>query len=137
MMPENKVYHPELNNHMDYKCGQGNVIHSHTWIGNNVAIGNNCKIEAFTFIPDGVTIEDDVFVGPHVCFTNDKYPPSKGKHWRKTLVKKGASICANCTIVCGVTIGENALVGAGSVVAKDVPDGQVWYGNPAVFKNLR
>ena len=75
------------------------------------------------FIPEGVTIEDDVFIAPRVCFTNDKHPKAIGK-WKitKTLVKKGASIGANSTIVCGVTIGENAIVGAGTVIRKNVSE---------------
>ena len=92
-------------------------------------IGDKVKIQAFSFICDGVELEDNVFIGPHVCFTNDKHPPSS--EWSKTLVKKGAKIGANSTILPGVTIGENAMIGAGSVVTKSVPDGEVWVGNPA------
>ena len=86
----------------------------------------------FVFIPTGVTIEDDVFIGPNVTFTNDVYPKAQGD-WKlvETHVKKGASIGANSVIVPGVTIGEGALVGAGSVVTKDVPDKVVVAGNPA------
>lgn len=90
------------------------------------------KIEPFAFIPDGVEIEDDVFIGPHVCFTNDKFPPSHGKGWVKTLVKRGASIGAGAIILPGLTIGGKAKIGAGSVVTKDIPAGEVWYGNPAI-----
>ena len=119
----------------EYEIGENCVIGKFVEIGNGVKIGNNCKIEAFAFIPPGVTIEDNVFVGPHVCFTNDKKPKAVGD-WEitPTLVKKGASIGGNATIVCGVTIGENALVGAGAVVTKDVPDGAVVVGNPARVK---
>jgi acetyltransferase-like isoleucine patch superfamily enzyme len=82
---------------------------------------------------DGITIEDDVFIGPNATFTNDKYPRSKvyPEEFVQTVVKKRASIGANATILCGVTIGENAMIGAGSVVTRDVPDGELWYGNPA------
>ena len=116
----------------EYEIGANCVIGKFVEIGKDVKIGNNCKVEAFAFIPPGVTIEDDVFVGPHVCFTNDKRPHAVGE-WKitKTLVKKGAAIGANSTIVCGITIGENALVGAGSVVTKDVPKGATVVGNPA------
>ncbi|MFX1265118.1 MAG: acyltransferase, partial [Promethearchaeota archaeon] len=91
-----------------------------------------CKIRPFVFIPTGVTIEDDVFVGPNVAFTNDKYPKAKGE-WEllPIKVKRGASIGANSVIIAGVTIGEDALVGAGSVVTNDVPDSAVVAGNPA------
>ena len=101
------------------------------FLGPDVVIGERVKIQAFAFIPDGVTIEDDVFIGPHVCFTNDVYPPSGKENWKKTLVKKGAKIGANASILAGVTIGENAMVGMGAVVIKDVPDGETHVGNPA------
>ena len=95
-------------------------------------IGDNCKIRPFVFIPTGVTIEDNVFVGPNVTFTNDKYPKVRGE-WKllPIKVKVGTSIGGNSIILPGVTIGKNALVGAGSVVAKDVPDNAVVAGNPA------
>ena len=97
-----------------------------------MVIGDRCKIEAFAFIPSGVTIEDEVFVGPHAVFTNDLHPRAMGD-WdiTPTLVKKGASIGAGAVIVCGVTIGENAMVGAGAVVTKDVRPGALVIGNPA------
>lgn len=126
------VYHPELSNiHPESAIGDECKIHSHVWIGKEVKIGNRCKIEAFTFIPDGVTIEDDVFLGPRVTFTNDKYPPSHGEGWSKTLVKAGASIGASATILPGVTIGKGAVVGAGAVVTKNVEDGTTVVGIPA------
>jgi len=103
----------------------------HIWKGDSVKIGENCKIQPFAFIPDGVTLEDNVFIGPSVVFTNDKQPPSNGKKWESTLVKDGAVIGANATILPGLIIGKGAKVGAGSVVTKDIPDGQVWAGNPA------
>lgn len=101
------------------------------WIGNNVKVGEGCKIQPYAFIPDGVTLEDNVFVGPGAVFTNDKNPPSNGKGWAKTLVKKNAVIGANATILPGVIIGEGAKIGAGSVVTRNVPDGETWVGNPA------
>lgn len=111
------------------KIGKDCKIAAYVEIGKDVIIGDRVMIEAFTFIPPGVTIEDDVFIGPHVCFTNDKNPPSQ--YWGKTLVKKGASIGANCTILPDITIGEKAVIGAGSILTKDVGDGEIWYGNPA------
>jgi acetyltransferase-like isoleucine patch superfamily enzyme len=117
-----------------YKCkiGQNTKIDAFVYIEENVDIGNNVKIRPFTFIPTGVRIEDDVFIGPHVTFTNDRYPRVRGK-WRelKTVVKKGASIGAGAVICPGVTIGEYALVGAGSIVVRDVPDYAIIVGNPA------
>ena len=109
-------------------------------IQKNAFVGNNCKISSHTFICEGVTIEDDVFVGHSVAFINDKYPRATTggqlqteADWKveKTLVKKGASIGSGSTILANVTIGENALVGAGSVVTKDVPENAVVAGNPA------
>lgn len=114
------------------KIGKNCKIASFVEIQKDVVIGDNCKIEAFAYIPTGVAIEDEVFIGPHACFTNDKKPKAVGE-WEvvPTLVKKGASIGANAIILCGVTIGENAMVGAGSVVTKDVPPNTVVAGNPA------
>lgn len=117
-----------------YGCriGKGCRIAAYTEIQRGVTIGDRCKVEAFAFIPTGVTIEDEVFIGPHVCFTNDRRPRAVGD-WEvtPTLVRKGASIGANATIICGVTIGEGALVGAGAVVTKDVPARAVVVGCPA------
>ncbi len=114
------------------KIGSGCRIAAYVEIQRGVKIGDRCKVEAFAFIPTGVTIEDEVFIGPHVCFTNDRMPKAVGE-WEvtPTLVKKGASIGANATVICGVTIGENALVGAGAVVTKDVPSNAVVVGAPA------
>jgi UDP-2-acetamido-3-amino-2,3-dideoxy-glucuronate N-acetyltransferase len=113
------------------KIGKGTIIHSQVWIGRNVIIGKNVKIQAGVFLPDGVRLEDNVFIGPGVIMTNDKYPPSHGKHWQETLVKKGASIGAGAIILPGLVIGENAKVGAGAVITKSVPAGETWVGNPA------
>ena len=114
------------------KIGDWCRIAAYVEIQRGVTVGDRCKIEAFAFLPVGVTIEDEVFIGPHVCFTNDKMPKAVGD-WEMTptLVKKGASIGANATIVCGVTIGENALVAAGAVVTKDVPANAIVAGIPA------
>ena len=104
-------------------------------IGKDVVIGDRVKIEAFAFICPGVTLEDDVFIGPHVCFTNDPHPPSD--KWLKTLVRKGAAIGANATILPGLVIGEGALVGAGALVRENIPPGEVWTGVPAKFYKMR
>ena len=114
------------------KIGKNCKIGAYAEIGRGVVIGDNCKIEAYAFIPPGVTIDDDVFVGPHACFTNDLHPSAVGE-WKitPTHVKKGASIGANATIICGNTIGEGALVGAGSVVTSDVPARTIVVGCPA------
>ncbi|MCD6323492.1 MAG: N-acetyltransferase, partial [Desulfurococcales archaeon] len=96
-------------------------------------MGNNVKIQNFVSVYRGVTVEDDVFLGPHATLTNDLYPRSFNEDWEvvPTLIRRGASIGANATIVAGVTIGEYAMVGAGAVVTKDVPPHALVYGNPA------
>jgi len=123
-----------------YKCkiGKNCKIEAYVYIEGGVVIGDNCKIKPFVFIPTGVTIEDDVFIGPNVTFTNDKYPKACGE-WKllETRVKRGASIGANCVILPGLTIGEYALVGAGSVVTKDVPDFAIVTGNPGSVTGYR
>lgn len=105
-------------------------------IENDVRIGDNVTVKSGVQLWDGVTLEDNVFVGPNVTFTNDLVPRSKvyPERFSRTLIKKGASIGANTTIVAGHTVGEYALVGAGSVVTKDIPARTVWFGNPAVMK---
>lgn len=117
------------------KIGTGCNICANVLIENEVVVGNNVTVKSGVQLWDGVTLEDNVFVGPNVTFTNDLFPRSKNPDWKlsKTVVKKGASIGANATILCGITIGENAMIGAGSVVTKDVPSGEVWVGNPAKF----
>lgn len=115
------------------RIGDNCNICAHVLIENDVTIGNNVTIKSGVQIWDGIRIEDNVFIGPNATFTNDAVPRSKAVDWKleNTLVKTGASIGANATIVAGNTIGEYALVGAGSVVTKDVPPFTVWYGNPA------
>lgn len=111
--------------------GENCNICAHSFIENEVIIHNNVTIKSGVYIWNGTTIEDDVFVGPCVAFTNDKWPRSKQKGiLLKTIIKKGASIGANSTILPGVSIGEYALIGAGSVVTKDIPPYAVAMGNP-------
>lgn len=118
------------------KIGKNCNFGKSVFIDTNVVIGDNVKIQNFVSVYQGVTIEDDVFVGPHVCFTNDFLPRATAAGWElvKTHVKKGASIGANATIICGVTIGEYAMIGAGSLVSKDVGKHELVYGNPARLK---
>ncbi|MCQ2310147.1 MAG: N-acetyltransferase [Paludibacteraceae bacterium] len=116
------------------QIGENCNICSHCLIENNVAIGNNCTIKCGVQIWDGITLEDNVFVGANVTFTNDKYPRSKQSfNLMPITIQKGASIGAGSVILGGVTIGGNAMVGIGSVITKDVPAGELWYGNPARF----
>ncbi len=116
-----------------YKCkiGKETKIDAFVYIEENVVIGDRVKIRPFTFIPSGVTIEDDVFIGPHVTFTNDKYPRINRK-WKllKTTIKQGSSIGAG-SVIMPVTVGNNSLIGAGSVVTEDIPDNVLALGNPA------
>jgi len=111
-------------------------ICAHVFVESNVIIGNNVTVKSGVQLWDGIIIEDDVFIGPNVTFTNDLIPRSKvyPEKFEKTLIKRGASIGANSTIIAGNVIGEYALIGAGSVVTKDIPANTIWYGNPAVHK---
>ena len=126
-----------------YGCEIGDDVKIGTFveIQKGVKIGNRCKISSHTFICEGVTLEDEVFVGHHVVFTNDRYPRATTVNgqmqtdadWNciSTLVKQGASIGSGAVLLCGITVGENAMIGAGSVVTKDVPPGAIVAGNPA------
>ncbi len=120
----------------DAKIGENCNINCNCFIENDVLIANNVTIKSGVQIWDGVSLEDNVFIGPNVTFTNDYVPRSKmyPKVFKKTLIKKGASIGANSTLIGGITIGEYALIGAGSVVTKDIPANTMWYGNPAKHK---
>ena len=118
------------------KIGKKCVFGQNVNVGNNVSIGDYCKVQNNVSIYEGVTLEDYVFCGPSMVFTNIlnprcKYPQVGAEFYVKTLVKEGASLGANCTIVCGTTIGRHAMVGAGAVVTKDVPDYALVVGSPA------
>lgn len=117
----------------DAKIGKNCNICANSLIENDVVIGDNVTVKSGVYIWDGVEIEDNVFIGPCVAFTNDKRPRSKEypEAFLKTIVRKGASIGANATILPGIEIGEKAMVGAGSVVTKNVPQYAVVVGNPA------
>ena len=116
------------------KIGQACSLGQNVYVGSRVVIGDNCKIQNNVSIYDMVTLEDNVFCGPSMVFTNDMNPRAafpKGGKWIPTLVKQGASLGANCTVVCGITIGQNAFVAAGALVRKDVPDFAIMAGVPA------
>ena len=117
------------------QIGDNCNICANVLIENDVTVGNNVTVKSGVQLWDGITVEDDVFIGPNATFTNDLFPRSKNPDWKlsKTVIKKGASIGANATVLCGITIGENAMIGAGSVVTHDVPAGEVWIGSPAHF----
>lgn len=115
------------------KIGQNCNINCHTFIENDVVVGDNVTVKPGVYLWDGLKIEDNVFIGPNVTFTNDKYPRSKQYPdlFQKTILRKGCSIGANATILGGISIGESAIIGAGSVVTKDVPAYAILRGNPA------
>ncbi len=118
--------------------GKNCNINFNVFIENDVFIGDNVTIKPGVQIWDGVRLEDNVFIGPNVTFTNDMVPRSKQYPdvFEKTIVRKGASIGANSTILAGNTIGKYALIGAGSVVTKDIPPNTMWFGNPAKQKGF-
>jgi UDP-2-acetamido-3-amino-2,3-dideoxy-glucuronate N-acetyltransferase len=117
------------------RIGKHCNINCQVFIENDVSIGDNVTIKPGVQIWDGITLEDNVMIGPNATFTNDRYPKSKNAGFKleRTVVKRGATIGANATILPGIIIGENAMIAAGSVVTKNVPDGEIWIGNPAKF----
>lgn len=118
------------------QIGNNCNICSHSFIENDVKIGNNVTIKCGVYLWDGIRIEDNVFIGPNVTFTNDKYPRSKKypEYFQETVIEKGASLGAGAVILGGIKIGQNAMIGAGSVITKDVPANELWIGNPAKFR---
>lgn len=136
-----RIFQPDLVNLYGCSIGAETKIGAFVEIQKNVSVGERCKISSHSFVCEGVTIEDEVFVGHGVMFTNDVYPRAVNEDgslqteadWRvvKTTVKKCASIGTNSTILAGVTIGEGAMIGAGAVVTKDVPDFAIVAGVPA------
>jgi acetyltransferase-like isoleucine patch superfamily enzyme len=140
------IAHPELVNLYGCTVGAETKIGPFVEIQKDVAIGSRCKISSHAFLCEGVTIEDEVFVGHGVLFINDRFPTSTidgrmktGADWRlqPTLVRRGASIGSGAVILCGITIGEDALVGAGAVVTKDVPARAIVAGVPARLHRTR
>ncbi len=124
-----RIYRPELSNFAPKFVGRRVTVHSNVWVGDDVELADDMKIQAFAFIPNGVSFEQGVFIGPRVCFTNDMEPPHN--NFMRTHVRQFAAIGAGAVILPGVTIGRHALIGAGSVVTKDVPANAVVAGNPA------
>ena len=135
------IFHPDLVNLYGCRVGAGSKIGTFVEVQKGAAIGRRCKISSHTFVCEGVTIEDDVFVGHGVMFINDRYPRATAGDGRlqteadwtvvPTLVARGASIGSGVVVMCGVTIGAGALVGAGAVVTRDVPPGAIVAGVPA------
>ena len=117
------------------RIGENCNVCSHCFIENDVIIGNNVTIKCGVQIWDGIRVEDNVFIGPNVTFTNDRFPRSKQypAKFENTIIRKGASLGAGTTVLCGIEIGENAMIGAGSVVTKNIPANELWVGNPAHF----
>ena len=125
-----RVWKPELSNLSESAvCGENCVIHSHVWIGDRVTMGDNCKIQGFCYLPPGVRLGNDVFLGPRVTFTNDKHPPSN--EILQTFVGDWVSVGAGAVILPGITLGKGCTIGAGAVVTKDVPNFAIVVGNPA------
>ena len=139
--PNVGIAHPDLVNLYGCTIGEGTKIATFVEIQKNASVGAHCKISSHSFVCEGVTIEDECFIGHHVCFTNDRFPRATSDDgqlqteadWKviPTRVCRGASIGSGAVILCGVTIGERALIGAGAVVTRDVPADSVVAGVPA------
>jgi acetyltransferase-like isoleucine patch superfamily enzyme len=139
-----QIHHPELVNLYGCTVGPHSRIGSFVEIQKNVMVGARCKISSHSFLCEGVTLEDDVFVGHGVMFINDRHPrataggrPQREADWKvvPTVVKRGASIGSGAVVLCGVVIGEDSLVGAGAVVTRDVPAGTIVAGVPARLRS--
>lgn len=135
-----KIFHPDLVNLYGCIVGDDTKIGTFIEIQRNVIVGQRCKISSHSFICEGVTLENEVFIGHNVTFINDRYPRSTTKgqlqteaEWKviPTLVKQGASVGSGAVIMCGLSIGKHAIVGAGAVVTKDIPDYAIVTGVPA------
>ena len=135
-----RIHHPDLVNLYGCSVGDDTRIGTFVEIQKNATVGARCKVSSHTFVCEGVTIEDEAFIGHGVMFINDRHPrasaegrPQTEEHWTvvPTLVKRGASLGSGAVILCGVTIGEKAMVGAGAVVTRDVPDHGIVVGVPA------
>lgn len=115
--------------------GKNCNINAHCFVENDVVLGDNVTVKCGVYLWDGIRAGNNVFIGPNVTFTNDKYPRSKQypDEFLKTIIEEGASIGAGSVILCGISIGRNSMIGAGSVVTKNIPPNQLWYGNPAKF----
>jgi UDP-2-acetamido-3-amino-2,3-dideoxy-glucuronate N-acetyltransferase len=115
------------------RIGRDCNVNAQCLIENDVIVGDRVTVKPGVQLWDGLRVEDDVFIGPNVTFTNDKYPRSRRPPpaFARTSLRRGASIGANATVLCGVEIGAGAMIGAGSVVTRDVPAGELWLGNPA------
>lgn len=117
------------------QIGRNCNINCHTFIENDVVMGDNVTVKSGVYLWDGLRIGDNVFIGPNVTFTNDKFPRSKKypEEFQQTVIENNASIGAGAVVLGGITIGENAMIGAGSVLTKSVPGNELWLGNPARF----
>jgi len=133
---DTKIHQPDLVNIYGCKIGERCSIAAFVEIGADVIIGNDVQIQAFTFIPKGVRIGNNVFIGPNVTFTNDKYPPSPEIWWFKTIIEDGVKIGAGALLITGITIGKGAFIAAGAVVTKDVDPGVTVMGIPARVREL-
>jgi len=115
-------------------CSIGALVH----LGRKVTLGHECRIQGGAYIADGCGVGDRVFIGPNATLLNDKYPPSKNSmQWQPVQIGKGAVIGGGATVIAGCSVGHNAVLGAGSTLTRDIPDNEVWVGNPAVFLMMR
>lgn len=115
-------------------CSIGSLAH----IGRHVSLGKNCRIQGGAYIADGCILADEVFIGPNATLLNDKYPPSGNpKQWQPVHIEKNAVIGGGATVIAGCRVGKNAVLGAGSTLTRNLPENEVWAGNPAVFLMMR